>query len=232
MKTMGLIGGLSWESSVEYYRLVNEGVRERLGGLHSARLLLHSFDFHEIEQLQDQGRWADATARMIEAAESLRRAGADFLVICSNTMHRMAEEIQAAVPLPLVHIADATADAVARAGLSTVGLLGTRFTMDQDFYKGRLAGRHGVGVVTPDEPGRTVVHDVIYGELCRGVVRDASREAYRRVVAELRDRGAQAVVLGCTEISLLLRPQDTDVPLFDTTRLHAEAAVAFALDAP
>jgi aspartate racemase len=231
MKTMGLIGGLSWESSIEYYRLVNEGVRARLGGLHSARLLLYSFDFDEIERLQHQGRWDDATARMIEAAASLQSGGAAFLVICSNTMHRMADAIQAAVPLPLVHIADATAAAVSRAGMRTVGLLGTRFTMEQDFYKGRLADRHGLSVLTPDEAGRTVVHDVIYDELCRGVVRDESRDAYRRVVGRLLERGAEAIVLGCTEIGLLLGPEDSEAPLFDTTRLHAEAAVEFALDA-
>jgi aspartate racemase len=226
---MGLVGGLSWESSAEYYRLVNEGVRARRGGLHSARLLLYSFDFDEIERLQRDGRWDDATARMIAAAASLQRGGADFLVICSNTMHRMADEVQAAVPLPLVHIADATGAAVVREGLRTVGLLGTRFTMEEDFYKGRLASRHGLEVLTPDEAGRTVVHDVIYGELCQGVVRDASREAYRQVVGTLVGRGAQGIVLGCTEIGLLLRPQDVASPLFDTTRLHAEAAVAFAL---
>ena len=231
MKTMGLIGGLSWESSIEYYRLVNEGVRARLGGLHSARLLLFSFDFDAIERLQHQGRWDDATARMVHAAASLRRGGADFLVICSNTMHRMADAVQAAVPLPLVHIADATAEAIARAGIRTVGLLGTRFTMEQDFYKGRLADRHGLSVLTPDDAGRTVVHDVIYDELCQGIVRDASREAYRREVDRLVDRGAEAIVLGCTEITLLLKPEDTEAPLFDTTRLHADAAVAFALDA-
>jgi aspartate racemase len=229
---MGLIGGLSWESSIEYYRLVNEGVRARLGGLHSARLLLFSFDFDEIERLQHQGRWDDATGRMIDAARSLQRGGADFLVICSNTMHLMADAVQAAVPLPLVHIADATGEAIAREGIRTVGLLGTRFTMEQDFYKGRLAEGHGLSVLTPDDEGRTVVHDVIYDELCRGVVRDASREAYRRVVEQLRERGAQAIVLGCTEIGLLLRPEDSQAPLFDTTRLHAEAAVAYALDAP
>lgn len=229
---MGLIGGLSWESSIEYYRLVNEGVRARLGGLHSARLLLYSFDFDEIERLQREGRWDDATARMVDAAAALQRGGASFLVICSNTMHLMADAVQAAVPLPLVHIADATGEAVGRAGLRTVGLLGTRFTMEQDFYQGRLAARHGLTVLTPDAEGRTVVHDVIYEELCQGVVRDASRDAYRRVVARLRERGAQAIVLGCTEIGLLLKPEDSEAPLFDTTRLHAEAAVAFALDAP
>lgn len=229
MKTMGLVGGLSWESSIEYYRLVNEGVRARLGGLHSARLLLYSFDFDEIERLQHAGRWDDATRRMVDAARALERGGADFLVICSNTMHRMADAVQAAVPLPLVHIADATGDAVRRAGLRTVGLLGTRFTMEQDFYRGRLAARHGLTVVTPDDAGRTLVHDVIYDELCQGVVRDASRDAYLRVVDDLRARGAQAIVLGCTEIGLLLKPGDTDAPLFDTTRLHAEAAVDAAL---
>ena len=190
MKTMGLIGGLTWESSIEYYRLVNEGVRARLGGLHSARLLLLLVRLRRDRAAPAPGRWADATRRMVEAAESLRRGGAEFLVICSNTMHRMADEIQAAVPLPLVHIADATALAVSRAGLRTVGLLGTRFTMEQDFYKGRLADRHGLTVLTPDEQDRTVVHDVIYDELCRGIVRETSREAYRRVVGSLVERGA------------------------------------------
>jgi len=230
MKTLGLIGGLSWESSIEYYRLINLGVRARVGGLHSAPLVMYSFDFEDIETLQRQGRWDEATERMIGAARSLQRAAADCLVICSNTMHRMADAIQEAVPLPLLHIADAAAEPIVKQGLKTVGLLGTEFTMEQDFLKGRLAQRHGLHMLVPDGPERQTVHDIIYGELCQGVTRPASREAYRRVIAHLIERGAEAIILGCTEIGLLVRPEDSSAPLFDTTSLHAEAAVSWLLD--
>ncbi len=227
-KVIGLIGGMSWESSAEYYRIVNEQVRDRLGGLRSARCLMWSFDFAEIEALQHAGRWDDATALMIDAARRLERGGADFLLICTNTMHRMAAEVQAAVGIPLLHIADPTADRIRAAGLRRVGLLGTAFTMEQDFYKGRLADRHGLEVLIPEEADRATVHRIIYDELVQGRVEPASRQAYREVIARLVERGAEAVILGCTEIMLLVGAEDSAVPLFDTTAIHAEAAVELA----
>ncbi|MFV0129564.1 aspartate/glutamate racemase family protein [Streptomyces sp. HMX112] len=229
MKTIGLIGGMSWESSALYYRLLNELVRERLGGLHSARCVLHSVDFADIETLQATGEWEQAGEVLAEAARGLSAAGADLLLICTNTMHKVADQVQAAVPVPLLHLADATADAVHAAGLRTVGLLGTAFTMEQDFYRDRLAARHGVTVLTPDAAGRAEVHRVIYEELCRGVVRDSSRAACRRIIDQLAADGAEGVVLGCTEIELLIQPEHSPVPVFPTTRLHAEAAVTAAL---
>lgn len=228
-KVIGLLGGMSWESSAEYYRIINEQVRDRLGGLHSARCLMWSFDFAEIEALQHAGRWADATAEMIAAARRLERGGADFVVICTNTMHRMAAEVQAAIGIPLLHIADPTAERIRAAGLRRVGLLGTAFTMEQDFYKGRLVERHGLEVLVPEPADRALVHRVIYEELVQGRAEPASRDAYRAVIARLVERGAEAVILGCTEIMLLVRPEDSAVPLFDTTALHAEAAVARAI---
>ena len=227
-KVIGLIGGMSWESSAEYYRIVNEQVRDRLGGLRSARCLMWSFDFAEIEALQHAGRWDDATALMVDAARRLERGGADFLLICTNTMHRMAAEVQAAVGIPLLHIADPTADRIRAAGLRRVGLLGTAFTMEQDFYKGRLADRHGLEVLIPEEADRATVHRIIYDELVQGRVEPASRQAYREVIARLVERGAEAVILGCTEIMLLVGAEDSAVPLFDTTAIHAEAAVELA----
>ncbi|HYG86819.1 MAG TPA: aspartate/glutamate racemase family protein [Azospirillum sp.] len=228
-KVIGLIGGLSWESSAEYYRIINEQVRDRLGGLRSARCLMWSFDFAEIEALQHAGRWDDATAMMIEAAQRLERGEADFIVICSNTMHRMAADVQAAIRLPLLHIADPTAERIRTAGLRRVGLLGTAFTMEQDFYKGRLVERHGLEVLVPGDEDRAVVHRVIYDELVQGRVEPASRQAYREVIARLVERGAEAIILGCTEIMLLVRPEDSPVPLYDTTAIHAEAAVELAI---
>lgn len=229
MKIIGLIGGMSWESSAEYYRIVNERVRDRLGGLHSARCLMWSFDFAEIEALQHAGRWDEATALLVEAARRLERGGADFLVLCTNTMHRMADELQAAVGIPLLHIADPTALRIKAAGLRRVGLLGTAFTMEQAFYKGRLVARHGLEVLVPDAADRALVHHVIYDELVQGVVDPGSRAAYRDIIARLVAGGAEAVILGCTEIMLLVRPEDSAVPLFDTTTIHAEAAVAMAV---
>ncbi len=229
MKTIGLLGGMSWESSLEYYRLINEGVKARLGGLHSARCLLWSFDFAEIEALQMAGDWAGAAREMVAAAESLQRGGAEGIVICTNTMHRLVPEVEAAVPIPVLHIADATAQHILNDGRQTVGLLGTRFTMEQDFYRGRLESRFGLHVLTPDAPDRAIVHDVIYQELCLGEARDASRRHYLRVIDDLAGRGAEAVILGCTEITLLVQPEHTAVPLYDTTRLHALAAVEWAL---
>ena len=229
MKTIGLLGGMSWESTLPYYRHINEAVRERLGGLHSARLVLYSLDFHEIEALQRQGDWAAAGTLLADAARRLESAGADFLLLCTNTMHKVADAIEAASALPLLHIADPTAAAIQAAGLQRVGLLGTRFTMEQLFYRQRLEDRHGIQVLVPDEPDRAEVHRVIYEELCRGVVSEASRQAYRQVITRLVARGAQAVILGCTEIDLLVRDDDAEVPLFDTCVLHAQAAAERAL---
>lgn len=228
-KVIGLLGGLSWESSAEYYRIINEQVRERLGGLHSARLLMWSFDFAEIEALQSADRWQEATVEMIDAARRLERGGADFAVICSNTMHRMADEVQAAINIPLLHIADPTAARIRAAGLRRVGLLGTAFTMEQDFYKGRLVEQHGLEVLVPEADDRAVVHRIIYDELVQGRIEASSRKAYREVIARLVARGAEAVILGCTEIMLLVGPEDSAVPLYDTTAIHAEAAVEMAL---
>jgi aspartate racemase len=229
MRTIGLIGGMSWESSAEYYRILNQGVRDRLGPTASARCLLWSFDFSEIEALQHRGEWEELTARLVDAARKLETAGADILVICTNTMHRMAPAIEAAVQVPLLHIADPTAERIKAAGLRRVGLLGTAFTMERDFLKGRLAGRHGLEVIVPNAQDRATIHRVIYEELVAGQIVPASRDAYRAVIARLVEAGAQAVILGCTEIMLLVRPEDSAVPLFDTTALHAQAAVRQAL---
>jgi aspartate racemase len=229
LKTIGLLGGMSWESSLEYYRLINEGVKARLGGLHSARCLLWSFDFAEIEALQMAGDWDGAARAMAAAAQSLERGGAEGIVICTNTMHRLAPEVEAAVSIPLLHIADATARHILNDGRRIVGLLGTRFTMEQDFYRGRLESRFGLRVLTPDAPDRATIHEVIYQELCLGDVRENSRRAYLRIIDDLAGRGAEAVILGCTEITLLVQPEHTTVPLYDTTRLHALAAVEWAL---
>jgi len=228
MKRIGLLGGMSWESSIEYYRLVNEITRERLGGLHSADCLLRSVDFAEIEVLQRENRWDEAGERLAAEARALAAGGAELLVLCTNTMHKVADAVTAAVDIPFVHIADTTAHAVRAAGLSRVGLLATGYTMEQDFYVGRLRDVHGLEVLVPLQDDRRIVHDVIYDELCVGVVKDESREEYRRVMRELADRGAQGILLGCTEIDLLVGPQDSPVPVFDTTRLHAERAVELA----
>lgn len=231
MNTAGLIGGMSWESTVPYYQTMNRVVAQRLGGLHSAKLLLFSVDFHEVEVLQHEGRWAEAGVMLASAAQALERAGADFLVLCTNTMHKVAPKIESAVSIPLLHIADATARRVKAAGLSRVGLLGTRFTMEEDFYRGRLEMNHGLEVVVPPAEQRETVHRVIYDELCRGVIREASRGEYRQIVLDLVARGAQGVILGCTEVGLLLRQNDAAVPLFDTATIHAEAAADAALAA-
>jgi aspartate racemase len=228
MKRIGLLGGMSWESSIEYYRLVNEITRDRLGGLHSADCLLRSVDFAEIELLQREGRWEEAGGRLAAEAGALAAAGAQLLVLCTNTMHKVADQITDAVDIPFVHIADTTAHAVRAAGLQTVGLLATGYTMEQDFYVGRLRDMHGLEVLVPGDGDRRIVHDVIYDELCVGIVRDESREQYRRIMGELAQRGAQGILLGCTEIDLLVGPQDAPVGVFDTTRLHAERAVELA----
>jgi aspartate racemase len=229
MKRIGLLGGMSWESSAEYYRFVNEAVRKRLGGLHSADCLLRSVDFAAVEELQRTGRWNEAGKLLTAEALVLVAGGAELLVLCTNTMHRVADQIAAAAEIPFVHIADTTADAVRAAGLSTVGLLATAYTMEQDFYVGRLERTHGLAVVVPDAEDRRVVHDVIYQELCLGIVKEDSRQAYRRVIGDLVGRGAEGILLGCTEIDLLIGPPDAPVPVFDTTRLHAERAVDLAL---
>ncbi|MBD9513908.1 aspartate/glutamate racemase family protein [Pseudomonas sp. PDM22] len=229
MKTIGLIGGMSWESTIPYYRQINERIKERLGGLHSAKVALYSVDFHEIERLQHAGDWDAAGRVLADAARSLKAAGADFLVLCTNTMHKVAPAIEAAVDIPLLHIADPTAEAIRAAGVAKVGLLGTRFTMEQAFYKDRLVDRFGLKVLTPNEADRQVVHRIIYEELCLGRIRDESREEYRRIIAALVEQGAEAVILGCTEISLLVGPADASVPLFDTTALHALHAADAAI---
>ncbi|MFC9330003.1 aspartate/glutamate racemase family protein [Kitasatospora sp. NPDC057015] len=228
MKTIGLLGGMSWESTAEYYRLLNVLTRERLGGLHSTRCVLYSVDFAEIERLQVAGDWRRAGEVLAEAARSLEAAGADLLLICTNTMHKVADQVAEAVSVPLLHLADTTAQAVLAAGLGKVGLLGTAFTMEQDFYRDRLAG-HGLEVILPDGAGRAEVHRVIYEELCLGIVRTQSRDAYRAVIADLVAAGAEGIVLGCTEIELLIGPEHSPVPVFATTSLHARAAVDAAL---
>jgi len=229
MKTIGLIGGMSWESTVPYYRIINETVRERLGGFHSAKLVLYSVDFHEIEQLQHSGAWDESGRMLARAAQSLQAAGADFLVLCTNTMHKVADAIENAVNIPLFHIADPTAQEIKRAGLKKIGLLGTRFTMEQDFYRGRLRDQHHLDVLIPDDVDRGIVHKIIYDELCMGLVHDASRAEYRRIIQRLVDQGAQGVILGCTEISMLVGPSDSPVPLFDTTSMHARKAAEYSL---
>jgi aspartate racemase len=231
VKRIGLLGGMSWESSAEYYRLVNEIVRDRLGGLHSADCLLRSVDFAEIEALQRDGAWLQAGERLASEAAALSAGGAELLVLCTNTMHKVADAITDAIDIPLVHIADTTAHAVQSEGFSQVGLLATAYTMEQDFYVGRLRDLHGLDVLVPGEQDRRIVHDVIYDELCVGVTRERSRHEYRRIMRELADRGAEAILFGCTEIDLLVGPADSPVPVFDTTRLHADRAVELAIGA-
>jgi len=231
MKTIGLIGGMSWESSLEYYRIVNEVVKSRLGGLHSAKCTMYSVDFAEIEILQHQGRWDEATNLMIDAARHVEDGGADFFLICTNTMHLMADEVQDHVAIPLIHIADVTATAIKERGITTVGLLGTKFTMEEDFYRGRLIESHGLEVLIPGEEGeRNSIHDIIFGELCLGTVKESSREQFVAAMEKLVARGAEGIILGCTEIGLLIGNKDSRVPLFDTTKIHAEAAALYALE--
>jgi len=229
MKTIGMLGGMSWESSIEYYRIINETVKEKLGGLHSAVSLMYSVDFAEIEALQHAGRWEKATQAMIEAARHVEAGGADFLIICTNTMHKMADEVEREIGIPLLHIADATAGAIKTKGLSKIGLLGTRFTMEGDFYRGRLVDRYGLEVLIPEAQAREIVHRVIYDELVLGQVKSVSREAYKQIIEELVAAGAQGIILGCTEIGLLVKEEDSNVPLFDTTYIHAMSAVEYAL---
>ena len=229
MKTIGLIGGMSWESSIEYYRIINETVREKLGGLHSAKSVMVSVDFAEIEVLQHRGNWDEATQLLISSARMVEDAGADFILICTNTMHKMAEAIEENISSPLLHIADATAERIKSDGWDTIGLLGTNFTMEEDFYKGRLAKKYGLKVLVPDEEERAAVHKVIYNELVLGKINPASKALYEDIMAHLVSKGAQGIILGCTEIGLLVGDGDFTVPLFDTTRIHAIAAVEKAL---
>ncbi|MCF5725011.1 aspartate/glutamate racemase family protein [Pseudomonas syringae] len=228
MRTIGLIGGMSWESSAEYYRIINQHVRDQLGPLRSAQIVMYSVDFGPVEQAQHAGRWDDAALILEDAARRLQAGGAECVVLCTNTMHRVAPRIEAAVSIPFLHIADAAGRAAVEAGTLTVGLLGTAFTMEQDFLKSRLTD-HGLTVLVPDADERQAVHRIIYDELCVGVISDASRQVYQRVIESLAARGAQAIILGCTEIGLLIKPQHSNLPLLDTTELHAQAAVAFAL---
>lgn len=229
MKTIGLLGGMSWESSAEYYRLINEHVKSRLGGHHSAKLVLYSVNFAEIEQFQSAGRWDDAACLLAAAAQSLERAGADVLVLCTNTMHKLAGTLRESIQIPFLHIAEATGREIVSQGVKTVGLLGTRYTMEQDFYKGTLA-RMGLNVLVPPDADRGSVHDIIYDELCLGRVNPTSREQYKRVMKDLVARGAEGIILGCTEITLLVKPEDASVPVFDTTRIHALQAANFCLE--
>lgn len=229
MKTLGLIGGMSWESTIPYYRQINQIIKQELGGLHSAKIVLVSVDFHEIEAMQRAGDWQAAGQVLAQAARGLHAAGAEALVLCTNTMHKVASDIEAAAPIPLLHIADPCADAIKAQGLQRIGLLGTRFTMEQAFYKDRLQERHGLQVLTPDEPDRATVHRIIYEELCLGEINEESRLAYQSIIAKLIAQGAQAIILGCTEISLLIKPEHASVPLFDTTALHAQGAAMWAL---
>ena len=225
MKTIGLLGGMSWESTTSYYQLINTGVNQALGGLHSAKIVMYSVDFHEIEQFQRQNQWAESAALLANAAKSIELAGADFVLLCTNTMHKVAAEIEQAISIPLLHIADATAECLVKQGISKVGLLGTRFTMEQDFYKGRLTERFGIEVIVPSAPERDLVHSVIYEELCQGRICESSRAQYIEIINTLHHAGAQAVILGCTEIGLLVSQKDVEVPLYDTAKIHAASAV-------
>ena len=230
MKTIGLLGGMSWESTALYYRAINEGIKQRLGGLHSAEIAMVSVDFQEIETLQMRGDWQAAGERLAAAARQAEAAGAEFLLICTNTMHKVAPQIEDAISIPLLHIADATADRIKDQGLQTIGLLGTRFTMEQDFYAGRLQEKHGLEVIIPPPEERDIVHRVIYDELVLGIVREESRRQFLEIMENLQSRGAQGIIEGCTEIVMLVQQEHTEIPLFDTTAIHAESAVDHALD--
>lgn len=229
MKTIGMLGGMSWESTTSYYKAINEGIKSALGGLHSAKICLYSVNFDEIEKLQHQGDW-DGTGRILStAAKSIEAGGADFLLICTNTMHKVAPEIEKVISIPILHIADATAEKLKEDGITKVGLLGTQFTMSQDFYKGRLVEKHGISVIVPNSEDQKIVHDIIYQELCLGKTFNNSRKKYLEIIDTLHQQGAQAVILGCTEIALLVKQNNTKVPLYDTTEIHAAHAVKFAI---
>ncbi|XDF80133.1 aspartate/glutamate racemase family protein [Aliivibrio fischeri] len=229
MKTIGMLGGMSWESTASYYKAINEGVKTELGGLNSAKICLYSVNFDDIEKLQHQGKWDETALILSEAAKSVEAGGADFLLICTNTMHKVASEIESSISIPILHIADATANKLVIDGIKKVGLLGTRFTMEQDFYKSRLVEKFGIEVVVPEENDRTTVHNIIYDELCRGVINSDSREKYLSIVKSLHEQGVEAVILGCTEIALLIQQSHTEVPLYDTTEIHAAQAVELAI---
>ena len=229
MKTVGLLGGMSWESTAAYYRAINEGVKKSLGGLHSAKIVLYSVDFEPIEQLQRKGDWETMANILSDAALKIQTAGADFLLICTNTMHKVAPNIEKAIHIPILHIADATAEVLVVKGIKTVGLLGTAFTMEQDFYKGRLMDKYNLKVLIPDEPDRKIVHEVIYQELCLGQIIEKSKKEFLRIIESLANQGAEAVILGCTEIGLLVNQTDTNIELYDTTVIHAEKAVEYAI---
>ena len=228
MKTIGLLGGMSWESTLEYYRTINEGIKKALGGLHSAKIVMYSVDFAPIEKLQHTGDWEGTAKILSEAAQSIQAAGADFLLICTNTMHKVAPQIKAAIQIPLLHIADATAEILVNGEINSVGLLGTAFTMEQEFYKGRLINNYGLQVLVPNEDDRQIVHRIIYQELCLGKIESNSKAEYLRIIDTLAAQGAEAVILGCTEIGMLVNQTDTDVRLLDTTAIHAEKAVEYA----
>ncbi|MEC6822374.1 aspartate/glutamate racemase family protein [Photobacterium piscicola] len=228
MKTIGMLGGMSWESTASYYKAINEGVKAELGGLSSAKICLYSVNFEEIEKLQHQGRWNDTAVILTQAAKAVEAGGADFLIICTNTMHKVASEIEAEISIPILHIADATAKKLVSDGVKKVGLLGTRFTMEQDFYKSRLTNKFEIDVIVPSAESRAIVHNVIYDELCKGIISAESRVKYLNIINELYKSGAEAVILGCTEIALLIQQQHTDIPLYDTTEIHAFEAVQLA----
>ncbi len=228
MKTIGLLGGMSWESTASYYREINEGVKNSLGGLHSAKICLYSVDFYELERLQRQGRWDETAKLLSDAARAVESGGADFLLICTNTMHRVAEDVAKSISIPLVHIADATANKLISDGVKRVGLLGTRFTMEHDFYKNRVSEKFGIEVIVPDPKEQTIVHEIIYSELCLGQIKDCSRKKYLKIIDHLHRQGAEAVILGCTEIALLVSAKHTHVPLYDTTKIHSALAVKMA----
>jgi aspartate racemase len=229
MKTIGMIGGMSWESSLEYYRIVNQSVKAKLGGFHSAKCVLYSVDFEEVERLQHRDEWESLTRLMIFTAQKVKKAGADFIIICTNTMHMMADEVQASVQIPLLHIVDVTAEAIKAKKQNRVGLLGTRFTMEHDFYKGRLRDKYGFEVLIPGKEERQIIHDILYSELCLGEVKELSKNKFKDIIQNLVDRGAQGVILGCTEIPLIVAQKDYAIPLYDTTALHAQAAVEYAI---
>lgn len=228
MKTIGLIGGMSWESSAEYYRMINEEIKKKLGGLHSAKCVLYSVDFKEIEHYQSEGAWDKAGAALGEAARSLEKAGADFIIICTNTMHKVIGYIQKMITIPILHIADATADQITRQGIRSVGLLGTKYTMEQDFYKSRIES-HNINVIVPSDEEREVINHIIYQELCLGEIKQSSKTMYKKIINHLVDRGAEGIILGCTEIGLLVKAEDSEVPLFDTAFIHAQTAVNTSL---
>ncbi len=230
MKTVGLLGGMSWESTAGYYKAINEGVKNSLGGLHSAKIAMYSVDFDPIEKLQHEGNWEETANILTSAAKNVEASGADFLLICTNTMHKVAPVIEKSISIPILHIADATAEVLVKKGIKTVGLLGTAFTMEQDFYKGRLEDKYSLEVLTPNKKDRMIIHDVIYKELCLGVISEFSKKEYLRIIESLSNNGAQAVILGCTEIGMLVHQKDTEVILLDTTSIHAQKAVEYAIN--